>query len=122
MAMALFEKNKQAKESDQGAARPKEAAPEAPSTPVEREADAIYQDGELVAKVTNPEVDLDAKEIRFEEIYQSDRLLLPDECEFQRYKILVQRVAHATKAEPVAAQKGRVLKGVVADILGYREQ
>jgi len=120
--MALFEKNKQAKESDQGAARPKEAAPEAPSTPVEREADAIYQDGELVAKVTNPEVDLDAKEIRFEEIYQSDRLLLPDECEFQRYKILVQRVAHATKAEPVAAQKGRVLKGVVADILGYREQ
>ncbi len=99
------------------------AAPEAHPLPAEpREPDAIYQLGKIVARVTDSEVDLEAREIRFGEIYQSDLLLLPEECEFREYKILVQRIAFATKAEPVAIQKGRSLKGVIAEILGYREQ
>ncbi len=88
----------------------------------EREPDTLYQGDRVVAKVVNAEVDLDARQIRFAELYQSDYLLLPHECEYQNYRILVQRIAYATKIEPGAPQKGRVLKGVVADILGYREQ
>ncbi len=94
--------------------------PPAPAGP--REPDAIYQGGKVVAQVADSEIDLDAKEIRFGEIFQSDLLVLPDECEFRDYRIMVQRIAFATKAEPVAMQKGRVLRGVIADILGYREQ
>ncbi len=95
---------------------------EKPAPPAQREPDAIYQGGELVARVLNAEVDLDAREIRFGEIYQSDRLLLPEECEYQKYTVIIQRIASATKAEPIAREKGRVLRGVTAEILGYREQ
>jgi hypothetical protein len=87
-----------------------------------REPDAIYQEGKIVARVEGAEVDLDAKEIHFEEIHQSDDLLLPEECEYQRYKILIQRIAYATKAEKVAVTRGRILRGVAADILGFLEQ
>ena len=87
-----------------------------------READAIYQSDRVVARVIEPEVDLEAKEIRFSEIYRSDELLLPEECEFQNYRILIQRIAYATKVEKDAAGKGRILRGVTADVLGYREQ
>jgi hypothetical protein len=92
------------------------------SSPAKREPDAIYQSDQVVAKALKAEVDLEAKEIRFAELYQSDYLMLPEECEYQNYKIMVQRIAYATKIEAGAAQKGRVLRGVVAEILGYREQ
>jgi hypothetical protein len=88
----------------------------------DRETDAIYQNGELVARVLDPQVDLQAKEIRFTELYNSDNLLLPDECEFQKYILIVQKIGFATKAEKSALHKGRVLRDVVAEILGYREQ
>jgi hypothetical protein len=87
-----------------------------------REQDAIYQDGQLVARVITPEVDTEAKEIRFEELYNSDNLLLPDECEFQKYIIMIKRIAYASTVEKGALHKGRVLRQVVAEILGYREQ
>jgi hypothetical protein len=67
-------------------------------------------------------VDLEAKEIRFAELYNSDDLVLPDECEFQRHVIMVQRIGFASKVEKAALHKGRVLRDVVAEILGYREQ
>lgn len=88
----------------------------------EREKDAIYQEDRVVARVFGVEVDSEAKEIRFSEVYQSDELLLPDECEFQQYKILVQKIEHATKVARESPQKGRILRGVSAEILGYREQ
>ncbi len=96
------------------------SGPAAPAA--KRDPDAIYQDDRLVGRVVEAEVDLDAREIRFREIYQSDELLLPEECEYQKYKILIQRIAFATKIESGAAHKGRVLKSIVAEILGYREQ
>ena len=88
----------------------------------EREANAIYQNGRLVARVLDADVDTEAKEIRFGEVYNSDELILADECEFQKYRILVQRVAYASKVSKEEPHKGRILRGVVADLLGFREQ
>ena len=110
--------------------KPKESRPAAveltskpsSSEPQPREDDAVYQNGRVVARVADPQVDSEAKEIRFAELSNSDELLLPDECEFQKYTIMVQRIAHATKVDKGAPHKGRVLRNVVAEILGYREQ
>ena len=87
-----------------------------------REDDAIYQNDRLVARVADPEINLDAKEIHFAEVYNSDCLLLPDECEFRQHRILIRKIAYATNTEREALHKGRILKGVKAEILGYREQ
>lgn len=96
---------------------------QANSTPSkEREQDAIYQNGRPVARVLGAEVDLEAKEIRFEEVYNSDSLFLPDECEFQQYRIMIQRMAYASEVTKQELHKGRILRGVSADLLGFREQ
>lgn len=92
------------------------------SATLPREQDAIYQKGRLVARVSEPEMDLDAKEVRFEEIYDSDHLLIPEECEFQKYRILIQRIEYASRVDKHSGRQGRVLRGCVADILGFREQ
>jgi hypothetical protein len=100
---------------------------QAPASPIEQttgpmEQDAIYQGNRLVARVLDAKVDLEAKEIRIGEVFNSDELMIPDECEFQRYRILIQRIAYATKVDKAEPHKGRILRGVTADILGYREQ
>ena len=87
-----------------------------------REQDAIYQKGKLVARVVGPEVDLESKEIRFDEILDSDHLVMADECEFQKYRIMVQKVAFATKVDHREGRQGRTLAGCTAEILGYLEQ
>ncbi len=87
-----------------------------------READAVYQENRLVARVIDPQVDLEAKQVRFGELFQSDTLMLPEECEFQKYRILVQKIADATKLDRNAPDKGRILRGVSADIVGYNQQ
>jgi hypothetical protein len=100
-----------------------ETTPEAKSHPSsQRDPDAIYQGGRVVARVGEPEIDLEDKEIRFSEIYGSDELLLPEECEFQKYRIMIQTVVWAAKIDRADPGRGRVLKGVVADLLGYTEQ
>ncbi len=100
-----------------------DTAPETTASPSsQRDANGIYQGGRRVARVTEPEIDLEDKQIRFSEIYGSDDLLLPEECEFQKYRILIQSITWAAKIDRVNPDKGRVLKGVVADILGYSEQ
>ena len=94
-----------------------------PAIPLDqRQPDAIYQGGRIVARAVDPEVDLDAREIRFAEVTNSDYLALPEECEFQKYRILVQRIAYASRVEKGGEHKGRVLRGVVAEVLGYWEQ
>lgn len=97
---------------------------EATKTPITagREQDAIYQNDRLVARVTAPQVDHDGKEICFEELYNSEHLVLADECEFQKYKIIVKRIEYASKVNKEEPLKGRILRGVAAAILGYREQ
>ena len=89
---------------------------------VKYEEDAIYQDGKVVARVVEPEVRWDAREIHFAEINSSDDLMLPEECEFQKYRLMIQRIEYASRIDKNAPEKGRVLRGVVAEILGYREQ
>jgi len=73
----------------------------------------------MVARVVEPEIDEAGKEVRFGQITSSDDLLLPDECEFQKYVLIVRRIAHATKEK--TAKRERTLQGVVAEIVGYRE-
>jgi len=85
-----------------------------------RLADAIYKNEQVVARVAGAEVDLAAKEIKFQEIYSSDHLLLPHECEFGEFTIMVQRIGLASKIERGSEHKGRVLKDVVAEILRLR--
>ena len=48
--------------------------------------------------------------------------MLPEECEFQKYRLIVKRIEYASRIDKNAPEKGRVLRGVVAEILGYREQ
>jgi hypothetical protein len=91
------------------------------SAAVKHEDDAIYQEGRLVAKVVEPEIRNDAREIHFAEINQSDELVLPEECEFQKYRLMIQRIQYASRIDKSAPEKGRVLRGVVAEVLGYRE-
>ena len=86
------------------------------------EADAIYQDGRVVARAVEPEVRGAAREIHFGEINSSDDLILPEECEFQKYRLMIRRIEYASRIDKQAPKKGRVLRGVVAEILGYREQ
>ena len=87
-----------------------------------RQANALYQNGRRVAEVLDARVDVQAREIHFEEIYQSDDLLVPEDCEFAEYRILIQKIGFASRQQAGAAHKGRVLKDVVAEILGYRQQ
>ncbi len=87
-----------------------------------RQEDAIYQNDRVVARVISPEVDVEAKEVRFSEVHNSDDLLLPEECEFQKYRILIQRIAYASKVNKEEPDKGRILRGVIAELLGFREQ
>ncbi|TAM78798.1 MAG: hypothetical protein EPN47_20665 [Acidobacteria bacterium] len=87
-----------------------------------REEDAIYQNGKLVARVVKPDVDLEAKEIRFDEVLDSDHLILADDCEFQKYRIIVQKIAFSTKVDHRPGRNGRTLAGCTAQILGYIEQ
>jgi hypothetical protein len=96
------------------------ADPGAPS--LEREPDAIYQNNKIVARVVEPEIRTDAKEVHFGEISDSEYLILPEECEFQKYRLLIQRIAYASRIDKQRPDKGRILRGVVAEILGYREQ
>lgn len=88
----------------------------------QKEQDALYQEGKLVARVVNPEVDAEGKEIRFDEIVDSDHLVLADECEYQKYRIMIQSVAFATKVDRRPGHQGRTLAGCTAEILGYQKQ
>ena len=87
-----------------------------------RQANSLYQNGRRVAEVLDARVDAQAREIHFDEVYQSDDLLIPEDCEFGEYRILIQKIAFASRQQAGAAHNGRVLKGVVAEILGYRQQ
>lgn len=109
-------------EKDSGSNARPESGASAPQKLAPRQDDAIYQRDRAVALVLDARIDANAREIHFGEVYNSDELLLPDDCEFRNYRILIQRLDFAAKEERGAAHKGRVLRGVVAEILGAREQ
>jgi len=113
-ALGLFGRGKDA------AQKPTAAAP-APAGPAVREPDALYQKGKFAGRAVSYETDEVGNEVRFDLIENTDDLLLPDEFEFQKYILLVRKVASATKVAHESPQKGRILQGVVAEIVGYRE-
>lgn len=93
----------------------------------DREENAIYQwqfhHGERkVAQVVRAEVDEAGKRVAFAEVSHSDLLFLPDECEFRKYKLEIDTVGDAVKADRTGPDKGRVLRDVTAKITGYVEQ
>ncbi len=93
----------------------------------QRESNAIYQKNRygkerLVARVADIEVDETGKEILFGEISESDDLLLPEECEYQKWVVLVRKIASAVAQDKANPQRGRVLKGVTAEIVGRLDQ
>jgi hypothetical protein len=88
---------------------------------ISREQDGIYQGNRLVAKAIEVEIDMDAKEVRFGVIHESDRLMIPEECEYQKFRLMIQRIGYASKNEKDGPHQGRILRGVIADIMGYRE-
>ncbi|MGH9378306.1 MAG: hypothetical protein ACRD1I_05850 [Terriglobia bacterium] len=98
---------------NQPAATGKQAQPLASAA---REDDAIYQKDRLVARVSQPEIDLNAGEVHFDEVYNSDELILADECEFRQYRIIVRKIKYATNVDRSALHKGRILRGVMAQI------
>ena len=109
--------------SDADTAKPQPSSTNMPAeAPGARRDNALYQRDYPVAEVVGARIDGQAREIHFDELYKSDELLIPEDCEFREYRILIQSVGYASRQEAGAAHKGRVLKGVRAEILGYREQ
>ena len=92
-----------------------------------RDDHAVYQwsfhhGDRLVARVVKPEVDEQEKEVRFMELTHSDMLLLPDECQFRKYKLEIDTIGDAAKVDKIEPEKGRILREVTAHITGYVEQ
>lgn len=114
VALALFS----GKRNNSGAEKKTQPSAPPPSAS-QREADAIYQKGRRVARVKEPEIDEAGNEVRFTEIYQSDDLLLPEECEFRDFILIVRRVTYATRE--TTPERARILRGVVAEIVGRRD-
>ncbi len=85
------------------------------------EENAIYQDGKVVARVDAPEIRAQVREIHFAEVNNSDELMLPEECEFRQYRLMIQRIEYASRIDKNSPEKGRILRGVVAESLGYRD-
>jgi len=52
-----------------------------------RQPDALYQDGQLVAKTGESTLDEENSRILFKEIYQSNPLALGQEFEFQKWRL-----------------------------------
>jgi hypothetical protein len=87
-----------------------------------REPDGVYQGGKMVARASGVEVDLESKQIHFAELANSEYLLLPDECEYGDYRLQMKKVGFASREEKGALHKGRILRDVTAEILGYGRQ
>ena len=93
----------------------------------QREPNALYQKSRygqerVVGRGADVEVDETGKEVLFGEISESDDLLLPDECEYQKWVVLVRKIASAVAIDKANPRRGRVLKGVTAEIVGRIDQ
>ena len=120
-------KKKFAKASKEDQTRRQERLDNLPVIPLsERDDEAIYQwsfhhGDRLVARAVGPEIDEEAKRVRFAEITHSDLLLLPDECHFRKYKLEIHTVGDAKKTDTTNSEEGRILRQVTAQITGYVE-
>ncbi len=99
-----------------------------PAIPLsERDDNGIYQwsfhhGDRMVARAVKANIDESSKRVTFMEITHSDLLLLPDECQFRKYKLEIDTVGDAIKVDKVEPEKGRILREVTGQITGYVEQ
>lgn len=117
VAFGLFTRKKEA--NGKSSSAPDSSPSEKEAAAGDPDPNAIYQKGKLVAYVKEPEIDEAGKEVRFDEIFKSDDLVLADECEFRKFTLIVRRIGYASKEND--ASRSRTLRGVVAEIVGYRE-
>src|SRR5206468_6009012 len=74
-----------------------------------RDRNALYQGGNLAARVSGVRVDETNKRIEFEEIYESNPLDLGAEFEFQKWRLHFDSADTVTMLNALAPQKGRTL-------------
>lgn len=128
LALAIGNLKRRFTESQEEEEEEREQMKEAPSRiPMsEREDDALYQYSTFfgerrVARAVAAEIDEPNKEIRFVELVESDKLLLPEECDFRKFKIQIHTVEDAVKVDKEDPERGRILRNVTAEIKGYVE-
>ena len=101
-----------------GKSKAEDAAPAAATRRGDYEEDAIYQGGKVVARVVGANIRQESREVWFAEINSSDNLILPEECEFHNYRLMIQRIEYASRIDRQTPEKGRILRGVIAEVLG----
>ena len=101
-------------------------------TPASREENAIYQNGEIVARISGAIViDESQGQILFEEIFNSNSLDLESEFEFQRWRLILRGYESFTGSSsetiidpdgPSHVNKESVFGNVECEIVGVRTQ
>jgi hypothetical protein len=85
-----------------------------------REKDALYQNGQIVARIINANVRENEAKVFFEEIYKSNDLDLGSEFEFQKYRLRFQSAETLTMINVSSPQKGRIIEKAACEIISER--
>ncbi len=85
-----------------------------------RENNALYQNGELVARVERPVVDEAQRSVQFAEIFQAHNLNLETEFEFQKWRLKFKSAEMLIGLDASAPHKGRMILKAVCEIAGIR--
>jgi hypothetical protein len=86
-----------------------------------REKESLYQNKQIVARIVGASVKEGEGQIHFEEIYESERLDLGSEFEFQKYRLRFRSAETLTMVDSAAPQKGRIITEAVCEIIGVRD-
>lgn len=86
----------------------------------EREADAIYQNDKLVAKVSGALVDEANGIVTFDEIYQSNDLNSNEIFEFRKWRLRLKSADALIGLSATAPQKGQIIERAICKIEGTR--
>lgn len=85
-----------------------------------REDNAIYQNGELVARIEQPVIDEAKRSIQFAEIFQSHNLNLEAEFEFQKWRLKFKSAQMLVGLNASVPHKGNMILKAVCEIVGIR--
>ncbi len=85
-----------------------------------RDRDALYQDGQIVARVRGARVEESESEVRFEKVYKSNDLDLEAEFQFQKWRLRFRSADTLTMLNTAAPQEGRTITKAVCEITGDR--
>ena len=82
-----------------------------------RERDALYQDGNIVARVTGVNIDLLNRKIYFEVIYKSNTLNLHNNFKYLEYHLEFGKAESIIKMDANRAQDGQIIEKAVCEIV-----